>query len=348
MIVYWLILLIPALALLHPSRVDFNLQKILFWAFGFVLILAIGFRYEVGGDWDRYLFVYSYLDTGTFIQNFKWNDAGYELFYWISMHVFNGIYFANFASAIVFVFGLIRFCQIMPMPWLALFVSIPFLVVVVAMGYTRQAAALGMFMFALVSLIKEKRINFYILIFLGAVLFHKSLLITIFIDFFYNRKKLGILSIIALVLFVSVFVIWILPLFKHLIYYYVTTQFHHSEGAVIRVVMSTFAGIIFFIFRKRFKRTFHDENLWLIFSLVSIALLPLAFSYSTFIDRIAIFFIPLQLVIFSRVPMLIYSTYYRTIFIVATITLYVCVLFVWLNFAKHAYLWVPYKNILLE
>ena len=348
MIVYWLILLIPALALLHPSRVDLNLQKILLWAFGLVLILAIGFRHEVGGDWYRYLFVHSYLDTGTFIQNFKWNDAGYELFYWISMHVFNGIYFANFASAIVFVFGLIRFCQIMPMPWLALFVSIPFLVVVVAMGYTRQAAALGMFMFALVSLIKEKRINFYILIFLGAVLFHKSLLITIFIDFFYNRKKLGILSIIALVLFVSVFVIWILPLFKHLIYYYVTTQFHHSEGAVIRVVMSTFAGIIFFIFRKRFKRTFHDENLWLIFSLVSIALLPLAFSYSTFIDRIAIFFIPLQLVIFSRVPMLIYSTYYRTIFIVATITLYVCVLFVWLNFAKHAYLWVPYKNILLE
>ena len=348
MIVYWLILLIPALALLHPSRVDFNLQKILFWSFGFVLILAIGFRYEVGGDWDRYLFVYSYLDTGSFIENFRGRDIGYEFFYWISIHFFNSIYFANFASAIVFVFGLIRFCQIMPMPWLALFVSIPFLVVVVAMGYTRQAAALGMFMFALVSLIKEKRINFYILIFLGAVLFHKSLLITIFIDFFYNRKKLGILSIIALVLFVSVFVIWILPLFKHLIYYYVTTQFHHSEGAVIRVVMSTFAGIIFFIFRKRFKRTFHDENLWLIFSLVSIALLPLAFSYSTFIDRIAIFFIPLQLVIFSRVPMLIYSTYYRTIFIVATITLYVCVLFVWLNFANHAYLWVPYKNILLE
>ena len=167
-------------------------------------------------------------------------------------------------------------------------------------------------------------------------------------DFFYNRKKIGILSIIALVLLASSFIISLLPWYEHLIYYYVTTQVHQSEGAVIRVVMSTFAGIIFFIFRKRFKRTFHDENLWLIFSLVSIALLPLAFSYSTFIDRIAIFFIPLQLVIFSRVPMLIYSTYYRTIFIVATITLYVCVLFVWLNFAKHAYLWVPYKNILLE
>ena len=347
MIVYWLILLIPALALLHPSRVDFNLQKILLWAFGLVLILAIGFRHEVGGDWYRYLFVHSYLDTGTFIQNFKWNDAGYELFYWISMHVFNGIYFANFASAIVFVFGLIRFCRIMPMPWLALLVSIPFLVVVVAMGYTRQAAAVGLLMLALVSLIKEKRINFYIYIFLGA-LFHKSLIIMLFMDFFYNRKKIGILSIIALVLLASSFIISLLPWYEHLIYYYVTTQFHQSEGAVIRVVMSTFAGIIFLIFRKRFREVFHDENLWLIFSLISIALLPLAFYYSTFIDRIAIFFIPLQLVIFSRVPVLIYSTYYRTIFIVATITLYVCVLFVWLNFANHAYLWVPYKNILLE
>jgi hypothetical protein len=291
--------------------------------------------------------VYSYLDTGSFIENFRGRDIAYELFYWVSMHFFNGIYFANFASAIVFVFGLIRFCRIMPIPWLALFVSIPFVVVVVAMGYTRQAAALGLLMLALVSLIKEKRINFYIFLFLGA-LFHKSLLIMILIDFFYNRKKIGILSIIALVLLASIFIIWLLPWYEHLIYYYVTTQFHHSEGSVIRVVMSTFAGIIFFIFRKRFKRTFHDENLWLIFSLVSIALLPLAFFYSTFIDRIAIFFIPLQLIIFSRVPMLIYSSYYRTIFIVATITLYVCVLFVWLNFANHAYLWVPYKNILLE
>jgi len=205
LIVYWLILLIPALALLHPSRVDFNLQKILFWSFGFVLILAIGFRYEVGGDWDRYLFVYSYLDTGSFIENFRGRDIGYEFFYWISIHFFNSIYFANFASAIVFVFGLIRFCRIMPMPWLALLVSIPFLVVVVAMGYTRQAAAVGLLMLALVSLIKEKRINFYIYIFLGA-LFHKSLIIMLFMDFFYNRKKIGILSIIALVLLASSFI----------------------------------------------------------------------------------------------------------------------------------------------
>ena len=93
----------------------------------------------------------------------------------------------------------------------------------------------------------------------------------------------------------------------YLIFYYVITQFHHSEGAVIRVVMSAFAGIIFLIFRRRFKKTFADENLWLIISLVSIKLLPLAFFYSTFIDRIAIFFIPLQLEIISRVPLLIYS-----------------------------------------
>ena len=132
-----------------------------------------------------------------------------------------------------------------------------------------------------------------------------------------------------------------------LIFYYVITQFHHSEGAVIRAVMSTFAGIIFLIFRRRFKKTFPDENLWLIISLVSIVLLPLAFFYSTFIDRIAIFFIPLQLVIISRVPLLIYSAYYRTIFIVTTIILYIFVLLVWLNFAKHAYLWLPYNNILL-
>ena len=347
LIAYWFLLFIPMLALLHPLRTDLNLQKTLLWVFAFVLILIIGFRDEVGGDWRRYLFVYSYLDTGGFIENFRGRDIAYEAVYWISMHFFNSIYFANLASATVFVFGLIRFCQTMPAPWLALFVSIPFLVVVVAMGYTRQAAALGLFMLALVSLIKGKRVNFFLFVFLGA-LFHKSLLIMLLVDFFYNIKKISILSTIILILFIVSFVVWLLPLFEKLIYYYVITQFHHSEGAVIRVVMSTFAGIIFFIFRKRFKATFHDENLWFIFSLANIALLPLAFYYSTFIDRIAIFFIPLQLVVFSRVPILIYSSYYRTIFVLTTIILYVFVLLVWLNFANHAYLWLPYKNILLE
>jgi len=319
---------------------------LLFLLFSIILILLIGLRYEVGGDWYRYLVVYSYLDAGSFIENFRGNDIAYEFLYWLSIRFFNNIYFVNLVSAAIFVFGLVRFCRTMPMPWLALLVSSPFLIVVVSMGYTRQAAAVGILMLALISLMKGKRFNFYALVILGA-LFHKTLIFMALIDFLYNRKKYGFLSIFSIISISIALYIVLLPYFEHLIYYYVTTKYHDSGGALVRVFMSTFAGIVFLIFRKRFKETFHDENLWLIFSLISIALLPLAIYYSTFTDRIAIYFIPLQLVVFSRIPILISSTNNRTLFVIAVIFLYLSVMFVWLNFANHAYVWLPYKNVLL-
>jgi hypothetical protein len=111
--------------------------------------------------------------------------------------------------------------------------------------------------------------------------------------------------------------------------------------------MTFSTAIVFFIFRARFKKVFQDEKLWLIFSIISILLLPLAFFYSTFADRIAIYFLPLQLVVLSRVPVLITSKYNQSLFVVGVVITYSSALFVWLIFGKHSSFWLPYKNILL-
>ncbi len=39
--------------------------------------------------------------------------------------------------------GLVQFCRKQPLPWLALAVAAPFIIIVVGMGYTRQSVALG-------------------------------------------------------------------------------------------------------------------------------------------------------------------------------------------------------------
>ena len=97
---------------------------------------------------------------------------------------------------------------------------------------------------------------------------------------------------------------------------------------------------------KKYKESFNDGKLWFIFSVVSVMLLPLVFSYSTFVDRIAIYFLPIQLVVFSRVPVLIQSTYNRTIFILGVIIVYFFALFTWLNFGNFSSFWLPYQNII--
>ena len=347
MSIYWLMLLIPMVATLHSVKLDINLRMLVFWLVGALLIFIIGLRYEIGGDWDRYLSVFSYLDSGPFFENFRGRDIGYEFLYWISIRLFDGIYFVNIISAIIFVIGLIRFCSVMPFPWLAMLVSVPFLIIVVSMGYTRQAAAVGLIMWGLVDLMKGKRKHFYAFSILAA-LFHSSAVIMLPIGLLYNAQRAKLIRV--LLYFVTIiFGVYILfqEIIGHMYYYYITIKFHNSEGAVMRILMTFSTAIVFFIFRARFKKVFQDEKLWLIFSIISILLLPLAFFYSTFADRIAIYFLPLQLVVLSRVPVLITSKYNQSLFVVGVVITYSSALFVWLIFGKHSSFWLPYKNILL-
>ena len=82
-----------------------------------------------------------------------------------------------------------------------------------------------------------------------------------------------------------------------------------------------------------------------IFNIIDI-FIPYAFltSFSTFIDRIALFFLPLQMVVFSFLPDLFHKTF---LIPGARIVIYsAIVLFVWLNFAANSWAWIPYENIL--
>ena len=65
---------------------------------------------------------------------------------------------------------------------------------------------------------------------------------------------------------------------------------------------------------------------------------------STALDRVALYFIPLQLVAFAYLPDAIGWPGERNQNSVAGILLYyAAVMFVWLNFATHSYFWIPYK-----
>ena len=68
---------------------------------------------------------------------------------WLAARTELGPYFVNTVCAALFAWGLVVFCRAQPRPWLALVVAVPYLVTVVAMGYTRQGTAIGLAMLAL-------------------------------------------------------------------------------------------------------------------------------------------------------------------------------------------------------
>jgi hypothetical protein len=70
---------------------------------------------------------------------------------------------------------------------------------------------------------------------------------------------------------------------------------------------------------------------------------------SAAVDRIALYVIPIQIFVFARLPDLGGSDRDMTaIFVFAILAFYGVVLGVWLNFASHAFAWLPYRFYLLE
>ena len=342
-------LFVPCLmAVIRPDLTNASQVKRA-WELGFklylfALILLVGFRYQVGADWHHYLApIELALEQKFFDFVFMPGDLAYSTLTWLSAHAGFGVYGVNLICAGIFALGLAVFCQNSLHPWLALAVAVPYLVIVVAMGYTRQGVAIGLVMLGLVSLDKNN-LPMFIAWMVMAALFHKTALILIPLGIFAGRKSwvsIGGILLIAVLLFFLLLAEYV----DHLVLGYIADQYA-SSGAAIRIAMNAVPAAIFLVFRKRFKLSDEQRMFWTWISfggLLFIGLLAISPS-STAVDRVALYWIPLQLYVLSRLPTAMAHTLSARLPWVALVLLYsLIVQFVWLFYADHRFAWVPYQ-----
>ena len=346
MLTYWLMyLMVASISLFYRQNKQ---MKMLPWVIvGIFFTLLIGLRFEVGGDWFNYIMHYNRV-VGESLHDAmtKFDDPGHKFLNWLSAKWGLGVYGTNVTYAAVFMYGLIKFSRKQTYPWLVMVVAVPYLITVVAMGYSRQGIAIGLFLLAITYLDKGKFIT-YIVIVLIASLFHKTAILLLPLGMFLYGKGffLRILMIVPIV-----YGAWDLLLAEkqeHLWHSYVEEQMQ-SQGAKIRVLMNLFPSLLLFMYRKQWKKAYHDYKFWswiAIGSIVSVFLVNFA---STAVDRVSLYFIPIQLVVFSRLPYLAQKYLKPSVTKVLIVLGYALVLLIWLIFATHAKYWVPYQNYLLQ
>ena len=239
--------------------------------------------------------------------------------------------------------GLVSFARLQPRPWLAILVAVPYLVIVVAMGYSRQACAIGLAMLGLVALSRD-RSNVKFVIWIGlAATFHKSAVLLVPIAALAaNRGRLWTAAWIGstTVLFYYLF---LQSSLDRLVSSYIEAEYQ-SQGAAIRVAMNALPAAIFLVARHRFILTPMEKRLWTLVSLLALAFVVflVVSPSSTAVDRMALYVIPLQIFVLSRLPDMFRGRYGRDITL-GVVGYSAAVQFVWLNFAGHAYAWVPYQ-----
>jgi hypothetical protein len=314
------------------------------WALSiFMLAILIGFRFEVGGDWGSYLRHFDNILYLSFSEVLERADPAYYALNWLVADAGWSLVWVNAFCAVLVAFGIHVFCREQPLPWLALLVAVPYLIIVVGMGYSRQAAALGLVLVGLTALGKQETLKFVFWVLLGA-LFHKSAVILLPIaglaatqNRLWTLVWVGVISVLGIYLLVSsdVDTLWL---------NYVTDEYAFaSQGATIRVLMNAVPSVLLILFRKRIFYDKTERKLWLWMSLFSLlCILGLSFS-ATATDRLALYFIPIQLFAFSRIPYLTRDKLSFNLTVAAVVIYYALVMFVWLNFATHALYWLPYK-----
>jgi EpsG family len=358
MLTYWAMFLLPALvALMMETQrtgslpVDEAETPVAAWvAVGIVLTLLIGFRYEVGGDWFNYVFILDKVAGAMLGEVVLMSDPGYQLLNWLSLELDWDIFGVNLMAGAIFAIGLLAFCRSLPRPWLALAVAVPYLVIVVSMGYSRQGVALGLAMLGLVALGK-KGTGWFVFWVLLAATFHKTAVLLLPLAALaaaHNRFVAMAWGAGSLALGYWLF---FEDSLEKLYVTYVEAEYQ-SSGAMIRLAMNIVPAVILLVWGKKFTFSDAERHLWLLFAIISLALLGvfLASPASTAIDRIALYMLPLQLVIFAHAPDAIgeESDPDVSVPVLGVVAYYALVQFVWLNFADHAFAWVPYRFYLLE
>ncbi len=342
---YWLMYSIPAVAALLVVPGKKSAGWLPWLLLGLFFTICIGFRFHVGGDWNNYLPHY-YREIGAAFTDPINGDLGYVLLNRLMAHLHWGIYGVNTVCGLIFITGLITFCRAQYRAWLAFAVAVPYIVIVVAMGYTRQGVALGLIFWAL-SHLEEGKFFHYAGFVAVAALFHRTAVVMIPLGMFLYQKGWLFRAVAVALIGYALWDALMAPSLERLWTTYVEQKMF-SQGAAIRIAMNFAAAVLLLIHWQQWKKIYPNALLWLWMAWVAMACVFFVNFAPTVVDRLGLYLTPLQVAVFARLPHLTRRRQDPAITVRYILIGYGAVLFVWLNYAVHAQYWLPYQNVLFE
>lgn len=343
MFIYWLVFATFATGTLFndaQAGSQAPRQRILFGMAMAFLTIIVGLRYDVGGDWETYEFMFSFARYADLSRTLARGDPAYQFLNWAVQRIGLGIWAVNLVCSLFFVWGLGRLAKMQPSPWLSVLVAVPYLVIVVAMGYSRQAVAIGIVMAGLAALASGASVLRFAIYVGIAALFHKTAVVVLPLVALSSERNRFTSAIAGFAAFVLLYDVFLANDVDLLVKNYVDAEYN-SQGAAIRVGMNLVPSFLILIFGKRLQLLLGELRIWRAFAWASLALVIflLISPSSTAVDRIALYMIPLQLIILPRAVFLFKNDEAGRFLVVVYAA---AIQFTWLSFATHAEYWVPY------
>lgn len=342
--VYWVMFAIPSAAAAARVRMGRFGARVAWGLVAFLFIAAIGLRHNTGGDWVTYSIYFQEILNKNLAEIATGSDPGYYVLNWLVAYSGANIYIVNLICATIIVTGVIAFCRKQSDPVLAYVSAIPYLLIVVAMGYTRQSVSIGCFLFGIMAL-ERGRIGQFVLWCLAALLFHRSAILLLPLALAVSGKGRGLTILAVVALAFGGYWFAVRDTLSGLENIYIRGDMQ-SNGAVARAAMSALAAGVLLFFRSKLIVKQHTGKFWLIMcwlSIISLAAAPIA---STIVDRVGLYLIPVQLLCCGNVRNISKSKWVRYGIGVGVIICYGVALGVWLTNGDYAERWIPYRAMI--
>jgi hypothetical protein len=359
LLVYWLMFSVLALgSLIYQQRYRLNAAQAIeqdpelrrqagLVATLIALTLLIGLRYRVGGDWNVYSYWFREIPQWPLriaIQRSP-EELGYTVLNWIVARAGGQFWLVNICCAVPFMAGLSELSRRQPNPWLALTAAASALIIVVGMGYTRQASAMGFLLIGLAGLSSGRGYAWFFGWTLLGALFHQSVLVFILLVPLFVLR----LSIFSLPLLIGSVVIGYLSLRPHLLDRYAAgyvNQIYIAKGALFRIAPNAVAGSLLLLFRRQFEGTEIELKIWRGFAYIALVIQGAYFFVTSTValDRLSVYILPLQVWVWSKLPTAFGHRREPDIVLTMVVIGYSAAsLWLWLTFANHSQYWMPYR-----
>lgn len=271
----------------------------------FGLFVFSAFRYEVGCDWTGYYF--QYMNAA----DLDWNSirsirepVWWAILAWINA---SGLPYpvANIVSSAVFFIGIHILARRQPDPLAFLVLLFPILIINMPMSGIRQGAAIGLICIAFASFIDRRPFSFAIWVTLAAGFHTSSAIFMLLLPLAtgrYTRKRLLLAAVLSLpgVLFLASSEAAEVAASRYM------DSGVDAAGAMFRVGILGMSSLYFFLFlRKKWLRTWPQDYSLASIGAIGMALALLLLPISSVVgDRFGYYLIPIQTMIFARLPFL--------------------------------------------
>ena len=271
----------------------------------FGLFLFSAFRYQVGCDWSGYYFQYA----GA--ANFDWSTLTriQEPIWWAILAWINesGLPYpvANVISSAVFFAGLHVLARRQPDPLGFLVLLFPILIINMPMSGIRQGAAIGLICIAFTAFIDRRPLKYAIWVVLAAGFHTSALIFMLLLPVATGRYTRGRLVLAAILALPGAYFLASSEAAEVATSRYIDTGID-AAGAAFRVGILGLSALYFFMFvRRKWMSAFPKDYGLASIGAIGMALALLLVPISTVIgDRFGYYLIPIQTMIFARLPFL--------------------------------------------